>query len=186
MSIQRIGFEQGPESPERSRGRLDRPASRSTPAASADGRNTDAVSRPGVTRGMVEFNRLSALGDRACDVAESIRRMNQPVDTASLSLAALKQKLGVIVKDYPPYPPGSEERVEWLRSFAGLRVMIDRLSLVPDAQTADAAALKEIKELLSMDERNAEAAFRQIRQDLAVQPTGITGGSTVQLDQLPG
>jgi len=154
--------------------------------AGSDSLNTNAASRASVTKGMMEFNRLSALGDRACDVAARIRAKDQTVDTASSSLAALKQKLGVMVKDYPPYPAGCEERVEWMRNLAGLRVMIDRLSLAPDTQAAEAVSLAEIEGLLSLDERNAETAFRQIRQDLAAQPVGITGGSTVQLDQLLG
>lgn len=186
MSIHQIGFEHGPESPERSRGRLDSSTPRSKSGAASDCMNTNAAGRARVTKGMVDFNRLSALGDRACDVAAGIRSMDQTVDMASSSLAALKQKLAVIIKDYPPYPAGCEERVEWLRSFAGLRAMIDRLSLAPQTGNTDALPLDEIEELLTKDERNAETAYGQIRADLAAQPVGITAGSTVQLDQLLG
>jgi hypothetical protein len=37
------------------------------------------------------------------------------------------------MKQYPPYPPGSEDRVKYLSRFALLRKQIDQLTIPPDA-----------------------------------------------------
>jgi hypothetical protein len=44
----------------------------------------------------------------------------------------MKAELGKIIKNYPPFPPGSEKRVEFLRSFTAIRKQIDQLSFAPD------------------------------------------------------
>ena len=41
-------------------------------------------------------------------------------------LAEIKDELTTFVKNYPPFPPGSEERVQALKNFAGFRKEIDK------------------------------------------------------------
>ena len=48
----------------------------------------------------------------------------------------MKEQLGRIIKNYPPFPPGSEERVKFLRSFTALRKQIDQLSFSPKDEGA--------------------------------------------------
>jgi hypothetical protein len=51
------------------------------------------------------------------------------IDTA---LEKMEEDLEVASKQYPPYPPGSEERVQRLRNYAALRAMIDQLAMSQD------------------------------------------------------
>lgn len=57
-------------------------------------------------------------------VAADIRGLGQVGDLMSQVHVALAG----IVKSFPPFPPGSDERERFLESVAGIRAMIDRLS----------------------------------------------------------
>jgi hypothetical protein len=63
----------------------------------------------------------------------------------------MKRDLEVIVKNFPPYPPNSEERVKLLRSYAGLRAEIDRLTVPPEVTAQTIAQRKELEASLSND-----------------------------------
>jgi hypothetical protein len=72
----------------------------------------------------------SSLADRARNIRiadQSMQQINDYIDQ-------MKANLDAIVKQYPPYPPGSEERVSFLRSFNAFRRLIDRLSFQPENQ----------------------------------------------------
>lgn len=49
----------------------------------------------------------------------------QTIDT---QLENVQHRLEQIIKVYPPYPPESMERINVLRQFSALRIMIDRLA----------------------------------------------------------
>ena len=48
----------------------------------------------------------------------------------------MKARLLRIVKNFPPFPPGSEERVKILRSFNLFRKQIDQLTIPPVVRDA--------------------------------------------------
>jgi hypothetical protein len=50
------------------------------------------------------------------------------METIGSHLSEMRAKLERIVKIYPPYPPGSTERIEALRQFSALRNMIDQMT----------------------------------------------------------
>jgi hypothetical protein len=135
MSIQQIGFEQGPQGLEGSRKRFDKPTSHAISGTQSENGNDDSVGREGIARSTTEFNRLTALNERRYAVAAHIRTTDQTMEQVGVTVDAMKKDLEGIVKNYPPYPPGSEERVKRLKSYAGLRAMIDRLTVPPDAST---------------------------------------------------
>ena len=89
-----------------------------------------------------EFNRLIAQSERSYAVAADIRTTDQTMEQVGTTVGAMKKDLEVIVKNYPPFPSGSEERVKRLRSYAGLRAMIDRLTVPPDANAQKDARSK--------------------------------------------
>ncbi len=51
-------------------------------------------------------------------------------------VAKMKANLSTIVKMYPPYPPGSQERSRILKSYIGLRREIEQLTIPPEYQLA--------------------------------------------------
>ena len=61
------------------------------------------------------------------DNARLQRRLHQAADLA----AQIRQEINTLVKNYPPFPPGSEERVQFLRSVTALRQQLDALTVPP-------------------------------------------------------
>lgn len=76
----------------------------------------------------IRLNKLEATNSRTQEIAQQIRQVNQTIETIDSHLSDMRTKLEGIVKIYPPYPPGSTERIEALRQFSALRKMIDRLT----------------------------------------------------------
>ena len=77
------------------------------------------------------LNRLLDANTRFNDLAQSERRFNEGLNQIQDLVGRMKALLETIVKNYPPFPPGSEERVRILKSYSTLREMIDRLTIPP-------------------------------------------------------
>jgi hypothetical protein len=71
---------------------------------------------------------LEATNSQTQQIAQQIRKVNQSMKTIDSYLSQMRAKLEHIVKIYPPYPPGSTERIEALRQFSALRKMIDQMT----------------------------------------------------------
>jgi hypothetical protein len=65
-------------------------------------------------------------------VVKSIRIADQAMGEIGANIEQMESEIQMFVKQYPPYPPGSEERSELLNHFAALRKQIDRLTFPPD------------------------------------------------------
>ena len=65
-------------------------------------------------------------------VVKSIRIADQAMDEIGANIEQMESEVQMFLKQYPPYPPGSEERSELLNHFAALRKQIDRLTFPPD------------------------------------------------------
>jgi hypothetical protein len=76
----------------------------------------------------IQLNKLEATISRSQQVVQHIRQVNQSMETIDSYLSEMRTKLERIVKIYPPYPPGSTERIEALRQFSALRKMIDQMT----------------------------------------------------------
>ena len=129
-----IGFDQAPQGMGRSQDRLDRLTSQAGSAAQSGGVTSDKAGQLSIAQTAPEYQRLTALHDRSNAVAATIRTMDQAMEAAGTTIDAMKKELEVITKNYPPFPPGSEERVRRLRSYAALRAMIDKLTIPPEEE----------------------------------------------------
>ena len=65
-------------------------------------------------------------------VVKSIRIADQAMEEIGANIEQMETEIQMFVKQYPPFPPGSEERSELLNHFAALRKQIDRLTYPPD------------------------------------------------------
>jgi len=164
MSISQIGFDQGPQGLSRSRERLDRLTSSANVGPSPKPSGGDQAERAGVVRNGSEYYRLAALHDRARVLASTIRTMDQAMEAATTTIEEMKKTLTSIIKDFPPYPVGSEERVHRLRDFAALRAMIERLTIPPDEQIQGLAAARH----------NGEPQVQNDQWVLVIGPGGST------------
>jgi hypothetical protein len=152
MPIQNIGFDQAPQGTGRSQDRLDRLTSQAGSAAQSGGVTSDKAGQLGIARSTPEFQRLTALHERSNAVAATIRTVDQAMEAASTTIDAMKKELDVITKNYPPFPPGSEERVRRLRGYTALRAMIDKLTIPPEEEARTLSDRKEPAPSVSLDE----------------------------------
>ena len=66
-------------------------------------------------------------------VVKSIRIADQAMDDIAANVEQMESEVEMFLKQYPPYPPGSEDRIKYLSRFAMLRKQIDQLTIPPDA-----------------------------------------------------
>jgi hypothetical protein len=66
-------------------------------------------------------------------VATTTRSSKEMLDALAKNLGGMKDELFHIIKNYPPFSPEDKARVQFLRTFNGLRQEIDRLTIPPEA-----------------------------------------------------
>ncbi len=82
----------------------------------------------GNPRGLAE---LQDINDRSNAAAQEKRNHDKIINRAEDYIDRMKAQLERILKNFPPFPPGSEERVQVLRSYVAFRKLIDRLTIPP-------------------------------------------------------
>lgn len=85
----------------------------------------------GIHKGLSAFRRLQTINTRLNWVAMNVRAADQIMDTIGKYLVEMKAQLERIIKNFPPFPPGSEERLKILRSYNALRKQIDQMTFPP-------------------------------------------------------
>ncbi|MCJ7582766.1 MAG: hypothetical protein MUP98_19790 [Candidatus Aminicenantes bacterium] len=81
--------------------------------------------------GRFGVDRLEAIYSRLNSVARTIRVADENMGTIENFIDRMETESQRIVKNYPPFPPGSEERVKRLKSIAAFRRLIDQLTIPP-------------------------------------------------------
>jgi len=66
-------------------------------------------------------------------VVKSIRVADKAMGEIETNIEQMESEVEMFLKQYPPFPPGSEDRVNYLSRFAMLRKQIDQLTFPPDA-----------------------------------------------------
>lgn len=66
-------------------------------------------------------------------VVKSIRIADKAMSEIETNIEQMESEVEMFLKQYPPFPPGSEDRVNYLSRFAMLRKQIDQLTFPPDA-----------------------------------------------------
>lgn len=115
----------------------DRDNARSHPNTD-DGSVNEAVS--GDTRtelSAFSTNRLHQFNAEFTSVLKSVRIADQAMEQMQANVEQMQSEVQTFVKMYPPYPPGSEERIEMLKRYSGLRLEIEQLTLPKDLLAGD-------------------------------------------------
>ncbi|MGQ9861059.1 MAG: hypothetical protein ACUVSD_03500 [Thiobacillaceae bacterium] len=74
---------------------------------------------------------LAGIKDEASQTAQAAREMHQALQAARTTVEAMRQAADAVLKQYPPFPPGSEQRLSYLRSIAALRQQLDAMTVPP-------------------------------------------------------
>jgi hypothetical protein len=99
------------------------------PAKAAGQTNPDTVTPPHGS--MVPYAEALGVKEQQNAQAAQIRRRAEAMSIVGNSLGKMRQALEGIVKQYPPYPPGSAQRERYLKSIAGIRKQIEALMVPP-------------------------------------------------------
>jgi hypothetical protein len=85
-----------------------------------------------IDNGRNSQGRIQAQKTAHSDTAGRIRKSDAALDTVEDIVDKMDEALTGIVKHYPPFPPGSEERIKRLENFSAFRKEIERLTFPPD------------------------------------------------------
>lgn len=91
----------------------------------------DASGLAGPDRVRLGVDRLKGTRSRLNSAARTIRVAEETMGKIEGHIDRMKTELQTMIKNYPPFPPGSEERVKRLKSVKGLRKLIDQLTIPP-------------------------------------------------------
>lgn len=84
----------------------------------------------------VEHNDRQSVNSVLNKVAQNIRNTDKTMKKVEIYIDRMQDNLLKIVKQFPPFPRGSEERVRILNSFQSLRKQIDQLTIPPKGEYA--------------------------------------------------
>jgi hypothetical protein len=96
---------------------------------SAQGNDQSGLLKP--LRTPFASDALNSIKSRLNAIAKNIRVADKAIEAIENYIDRMKAELGRIIKNYPPFPPGSEERVRLLKSYISLRKQIDQLTIPP-------------------------------------------------------
>lgn len=99
-----------------------------------------AASKLSISKSSSILEKFSTAKAKANSVAQSLKTADETMENVGNLVEEMKQVLESAVKNFPPFPNGSEERVRLLRSFRGLRTLIDKLTIPPDASENNEAS----------------------------------------------
>ena len=104
------------------------------------------------------------------DLYDAVSQMDELVDQA--------------IKNYPPFPVGSEDRAEFLKSFSSLRNLINKLTIPPDRSTENPGeyAISNLDEQSTYDELLAvKEKINDIKKGLGAEYADINSEVTNSL-----
>ncbi|MRR05566.1 MAG: hypothetical protein EG828_01270 [Deltaproteobacteria bacterium] len=84
-----------------------------------------------IQRSSTTMGRLDSFNQQKNLMARNIRATSDALATISEVVGGMKENLGKIIKNYPPFPPDSSERKEILMSYASLRKEILSMTFPP-------------------------------------------------------
>lgn len=97
------------------------------------------------------FAALAALKDKAGHFAQSVRQSDRALAQAQATVKAMRSQVQILVKQYPPFPPGSEQRLDYLKSISALRHQLEAMTIPPLEGRAEPVFYPRKSELPTLD-----------------------------------
>lgn len=122
------------------------------------------------------LRKFEAMNSVMNEAAGSIRTADEAIQSIGTQIDDMKTTLTAILKQYPPFPPGSEERVAILKSFSALRRQIDALAYPPEdagAQRILSPGEKDANMQSTVDLGNGHVAINVHRAPVTTGPEGL-------------
>ena len=128
------------------------------------------------------LNRLMDINARYNDLSLGERRLNKELNQIQDLVGRMKVLLETIVKTYPPFPPGSEERIRILKSYSALREMIDQLTIPPPEEYRHRGSVADSARHEGTEKPSTTNGFAKVKEKWQFSHSGI---SAVDLPELP-
>lgn len=142
-----------------------------------------------ITAARGSFPILSEIKDGVAHAARTINEVNKALDKADALLQNMKDRVGM-VKDFPPFPPGNEERVRYIKGIDGLRKELEALSVPRVAEAYKPVFYPRESEFPELDAKvpsdSAVMAFGKAVEAIQVKVNAGRVELQAQSDQLSG
>ena len=86
-----------------------------------------------------ELLELQKINDSWNAIAQTNRTHDIILNEVEDYIDRMKAQLETVLKNFPPFPPGSEGRIQLLRNFAVFRKLIDQLTIPPGEESGGTA-----------------------------------------------
>jgi hypothetical protein len=162
----------------------------SSPVKTKENGDSVATARSGGMQ--LAFNDLQNNKEVVNALAKSVRDVAKFIDKVADRLDKMADSLKEIVKNFPPFPPGNEDRLRLLKSYNSLRQQIDSMTFPPPPDfDGTRQALMGAKDPANASETFAISGsisisfeFRQLTASLSTLPDGSDGeASTAQVGE---
>ena len=127
-------------------------------------------------KGHFGVDKLETIHSRFNSVARTIRVADENMEKIENYIDKMKTELQRMVKNYPPFPPGNEERVERLKSINALRRLIDQLTIPPPNEEFAAKIMLEHDAVSKINYSQKMSGENKLHQ---------TGSERLYIPQLP-
>jgi hypothetical protein len=97
-------------------------------------------------------DKFEVIHSRLNSAARTIRVADEILGKIEIYIDRMKAELQRIMKNYPPFPPGSEERVKRLKSINAFRKLIDQLTIPPPNEEFAAKIMSGRSTVLKIDD----------------------------------
>ena len=91
------------------------------------------------------LNRLNLLKSDLNGMAKNIQNSNKSIEIVEEHVDDMQNQLETIVKNYPPFPLESQERISNLKNYSSIRKLIDKLTIPPVEEFIPEAITKKNK-----------------------------------------
>ncbi len=121
------------------------------------------ASRAGATDALIPprqavFAAMVASKDEALRVAQSVRQTVRALEEVQATVRAMQAAVQAVVKQYPPFPPGSEQRLQYLNSISALRQQLEAMTIPPPANRIEPVFYPRASDLPALDPNTAADA----------------------------
>jgi hypothetical protein len=87
---------------------------------------------------------LQEINDSSNELAQKERNGEKISRGVEEYVDRMRAHLERIIKNFPPFPPGGEERIKLLREYAGFRKLIDQLTIPPPEKSVVGAETSRV------------------------------------------
>jgi hypothetical protein len=104
----------------------------------------DLPGKDSFSQNLSTWSELQKINDSSNEVAQKQQTRDKILKGVGDYADRMKAQLGRIIKNFPPFPPESKDRIMLLRSYSGFRKLIDQLTIPPPEDSTVGAETSKV------------------------------------------